>query len=84
MRYDKQDKNHKNSLIAQLIFIENDIKYDLGNNVALIEHPLTKTKIKRSMVANKTFYKGIWRNNISQNLLIKWYKSNYDILDELY
>jgi hypothetical protein len=84
MRHDKQDVNHIRSLTTELIFIENDIKYDFDNNVALIVHPLTKTKIKRSMVNNKTFYKGKWRENITQNLLIKWYKSENDIIDDLY
>ena len=84
MRYDKQDINHKKSLTTELIFIENDIKYDLGNNVAVIEHPVTKTKIKQSMIKQKTFYKGKWRENISKNLLIKWYNSMNDILDQLY
>jgi len=75
---------HILSLKNECIFIQNDISYELGNNVVVIEHPITKTKIKRSMVKNKTFYKGKWRENITQKLLIKWYHSNYDIIDELY
>ena len=83
MRYDKQDSNHKESLLNEMKFIENDIIYELMNNVILIEHPLTHTKIRKSLVSKKTFYKGVWRTDITINLLIKWYKSNYDIIDEL-
>ena len=84
MRDDERISKYIFSLENESIFIQNDISYEMGNNVALIEHPITTTKIKRSMVKNKTFYKGKWRENITQNLLIKWYKSEYDILDELY
>jgi uncharacterized protein YkuJ len=83
MRYSKQDSNHKMSLNQELIFIENDVNYTLGNNVMSIEHPLTHTKLKRSLVNNKTFYKGKWRTDISVKLIISWYSSNYDLLDEL-
>jgi uncharacterized protein YkuJ len=83
MRYEKQDKNYKTSLLQEEIFIVNDINYLLGNNVISIEHPVTHTKVRRSLVNNKTFYKGIWRQDITINLLINWYKSNYDIIDEL-
>jgi len=83
-RSDKKYVNHKMSLINELIFIENDITYELKNNVIIIEHPLTHTKIKRSIVNNKTFYKGKWRTNISAKLIISWYNSNYDLFDELY
>ncbi len=83
MRYANQDRNYKLSLTNELILIENDINYILGNNVVLIEHPITKIKIKRSLVNNKTFYKGKWRTNININLLIKWYKSDYDIIDNI-
>ena len=83
MRYSKQDSNHKMSLTQELIFIENDVNYTLGNNVIVIEHQLTHTKVKRSLVNNKTFYKGKWRTDISVKLIINWYSSNYDLLDEL-
>jgi hypothetical protein len=83
MRYSKQDSNHKMSLTQELTFIENDINYILGNNIVTIEHPLTHTKLKRSLVNNKTFYKGKWRTDISIKLIINWYNSYYDILDEL-
>jgi hypothetical protein len=83
MRYSKQDSNHKMSLTQELTFIENDINYILGNNTITIEHPLTHTKLKRSLVNNKTSYKGKWRNDISVKLIINWYNSNYDMLDEL-
>ena len=59
MRYSKQDSNHKMSLTQELTFIENDINYILGNNIITIEHPLTHTKLKRSLVNNKTFYKNM-------------------------
>jgi hypothetical protein len=71
------------SLTQELIFVENDINYILGNNIIVIEHPVTHTKLKRSLVNNKTFYKGKWRINISVKLIISWYSSNYDLLDEL-
>ena len=83
MRYSKQDSNHKMSLTQELIFIENDVNYTLGNNIITIEHPLTHTKLKRSLVNNKTYYKGKWRTDISVKLIINWYSSNYDLLDEL-
>jgi competence CoiA-like predicted nuclease len=83
MRYSKQYSNHKMSLTQELIFIENDVNYTLGNNVIVIEHQLTHTKVKRSLVNNKTFYKGKWRTDISVKLIINWYSSNYDLLDEL-
>lgn len=83
MRYHKQECNHKMALKQELVFIENDVNYTLGNNVITIEHPMTHTLLKRSLVNNKTFYKGKWRTNISINLIIGWYSSNYDMLDEL-
>jgi uncharacterized protein YkuJ len=83
MRYSKQDSNHKMSLRQELTFIENDINYTLGNNVIVIEHPFTHTKLKRSLVNNKTFYKGKWRTDISIKLIFSWYSSNQDLLDEL-
>ena len=70
-------------MLIHLTFIENDINYILGNNIITIEHPLTHTKLKRSLVNNKTSYKGKWRNDISVKLIINWYNSNYDMLDEL-
>jgi len=83
MRYSKQDSNHKMSLTQELTFIENDINYILGNNIITIEHPFTHTNLKRSLVNNKTFYKEKWRNDISIKLIINWYSSNYDLLDEI-
>jgi len=83
IRYSKQDNNHKMSLTQELIFVENDVNYTLGNNIIMIEHPLTHTKLKRSLVNNKTFYKGKWRTDISVKIIISWYISNYDLLDEL-
>lgn len=83
MRYRKQASNHKMSLNQELVFIENDINYTLGNNTIMLEHPLTHTTLKRSLVNNKTFYKGKWRTDISVKLIISWYSSNYDLLDEL-
>jgi len=83
MRYSKQYSNHKMSLTQELIFIENNVNYTLGNNVIVIEHQLTHTKVKRSLVNDKTFYKGKWRTDISVKLIINWYSSNYDLLDEL-
>ena len=66
-----------------MLFIENDVNYILGNNVIFIEHPFTHTKLKRSLVNNKTFYKGKWRTDISIKLIFTWYSSNQDLLDEL-
>ena len=83
MRYSKQDSNYKMSLRQELLFIENDVNYILGNNVIFIEHPFTHTKLKRSLVNNKTFYKGKWRTDISIKLIFTWYSSNQDLLDEL-
>jgi len=83
LRYSKQDSNRKMSLTQELIFVENDINYTLGNNIVVIEHPVTHTKLKRSLVNNKTFYKGKWRTDFSIKLIISWYSSNYDLLDEL-
>lgn len=85
MRFQKQDTNYKYSLKNQLLFIENDILYTLGNNVVTIEHPVTKTKIRRSIVTNKTFYKGKWIDRLQFNLLLNWYNSiNNDIIDSLF
>jgi hypothetical protein len=86
MRYSKQDSNYKMSLTQELIFIENDVNYTnafFENNIIVIEHPFTHTKLKRSLVNNKTFYKGKWRTDIPIKLIFSWYSSNYDLLDEL-
>jgi uncharacterized protein YkuJ len=83
MRYDKQEQNYKKSLTQELVFIEHDIHYVLGNNIITVEHPVTSTKLKRSLVNNKTFYKGKWRTDVSIKLIIDWYHSNYDLIDEL-
>lgn len=83
MRYSNQDSNYKASLINELTFIENDINYVLGNNIITIEHPLTHTKLKRSLVNNKTFYKGKWKTDISIKWIINWYNSYYNMIDEL-
>jgi hypothetical protein len=82
MRYLKQDRNQELSLRQEFEFIENDIDYtEFGCNVILIEHPVFHTKLKRSLVHNKTFYKGKWRNDISLKLIITWYNAIYDLLD---
>ena len=83
MRYDKQEQNYKKSLTQELVFIEHDIHYVLGNNIITVEHPVTRTKLKRSLVNNKTFYEGKWRTYISIKLIIDWYHSKYDLIDEL-
>lgn len=83
MRYSKQSYKNKFALSQELIFVENDVKYKLYNNVIEIQHPLTETKLKRSLVNNKTYYKGKWRNDVSIKLIIAWYSSKNDILDEL-
>jgi len=83
MRYNKQDNNYTLSLTNELIFIENNITYVLGNNIVVIEHPLTHTILRRSLVKNNTFYKGKWRTNISIKLIMQWYISTYDIIDDL-
>jgi len=83
MRYDKQEQNYKKSLTQELVFIEHDIHYVLGTNIITVEHPVTRTKLKRSLVNNKTFYEGKWRTYISIKLIIDWYHSNYDLIDEL-
>jgi hypothetical protein len=83
MRYAKQEQNYKKSLTQELGFIEHDIHYVLGNNIITVEHPVTSTKLKRSLVNNKTFYKGKWRTDVSIKLIIDWYHSNYDLIDEL-
>ena len=71
------------SLKNELLFIENNIIYEINNNVITIKHKITNTKLRRSLVNNKTFYKSEWKNNISINLIISWYNSDYDILDDL-
>ena len=83
MRYTKQYNNRVMSLTQELTFIENDIPYILGNNVITITHSKTQTQLKRSLVSNKTLYKGTWRNDISVKLIINWYNSYNDILDIL-
>ena len=75
MRYANQDRNHRMSFSQEMIFITNDIKYVLLNNVISIEHPSTHIKIRRSLVNNKTYYKGEWRRNISIDRILKWYQS---------
>ena len=82
MRYTKQDRNYIKSLNQELLFVENDIVYTLKNNVISIDHTITRTKIRRSLVNNKTFYKGKWRTDVSIKLIINWYNSNYDLIDE--
>lgn len=88
-------QKHINALEQELVFVENDVKYVLVLNFIIIKHPFTNTKIKVSLVSRKTwhkgqikqiskiFYKGQWRTNIYDTLIISWYHSNYDMLDEL-
>lgn len=75
MRYANQDANHRMSLSQEIVFIKNDVKYVLLNNVISIEHPSTHVKIRRSLVNNKTYYKGEWRKYISIDRILKWYQS---------
>ena len=74
MRYSKQCQNHEESLLSQLSLIENDIEFVLGNNVVSMEHPFTKTKIRRSLVNGKTFYKGKWTNKITFEMMLAWFR----------
>jgi hypothetical protein len=84
MRHSKQDQNYKKSLTNELLMINNDIEYIVVNNVITIEHPKTKTKIRRSLVSDKTFHKGKWFEKIFINSICKWYHSeNDDILNYL-
>lgn len=83
MRYEKQGRKHILSLCNELELVENDIEYKLGNNVVEIEQPVTHTKVRNSLVNNKTFYKGKWKSGIPLNMLILWYHSDNDILDSL-
>lgn len=84
MRYQEQGRKSRMAINNEKIFIINDIKYTLDNNVISIIHPVTNTKIRRSLVNNKTFYKGEWRKDITLNLLIEWYESSSnDILDKI-
>jgi len=76
MRYSKQDSNYKHSSLCQKAFIENNIKFTLGNHVATLEHPLTKTKIRQSLVHKKTYYNGKWTDKIPFDLLIAWFRSS--------
>jgi competence CoiA-like predicted nuclease len=82
MRWAKQDANYKTSLKQQLWFTENDVEYTLGNSIIVIEHPLTHTQLTRSLVSNKTRYKGKeWRTDISVQSIIDWYKDSPDLFD---
>ncbi len=82
MRYAKQDENYRMSLTQQLRLIENDVDYTLGNNVIVIEHPLTHIQLTRSLVNNKTRYRGKeWRTDISLGSIINWYKNSPDLFD---
>jgi len=74
-------ENMKRSLTQELKFIENDIFYKKEKNGKVIEHPLTHTKLTTSMFHDKILYKGKWRTDISIQLIINWYSSNYDLLD---
>jgi hypothetical protein len=84
MRDSKQHSNHNIALEREKVFIQNNIKYELGNHVIVITHPITQTKIRRSLIKNKTYYKNIWRDNITIPLIIAWYNAQTDIIDELY
>ena len=85
----------KKDLLYELNFIENDINYirythDLRityeyDDVKYIEiiHSVTRTHIAINLLNNRTLYKSKWRNDISANLIIAWYNSKDDIIDEL-
>ena len=76
MRNSKQDSNYKHSILSQITLIENDITFTLGNNVATMEHPFTKTKIRQSFVNKKTYHNGKWTNKIPFELLVAWFRSS--------
>jgi hypothetical protein len=77
MRYSNQDHNDRKSSHQQSILINYDIKYTLGNNVVTIIHPIFKTKIRRSLVNNKTFYNGQWRTDIPISKINIWYHNKF-------
>jgi hypothetical protein len=66
--------NAKQCLLSQIRLIENDISFTLANNIYSLEHPLTGTKVKHSLVKEKTFYNGKWHNNIRLPMLVNWFR----------
>lgn len=78
IRYKKQEDKYKRSLKHEIKFIENDVEYIIENNIASIRHKITNTKIRKSLVNNKTYFNGKWRDYISIELIISWYHSNSD------
>jgi hypothetical protein len=79
MRYANQYNKYKKSLEIELEFIEADVDYiENNNNIISIVHKKTNTKIRRSLVNNKTYFNKKWRTNISTRLIIKWYYSESD------
>lgn len=76
---------------AELVNIENNIdllnKHNItsqvSNNILTLIHPITNTKIRKSLRQDKTQYKGEWRTNITMIMIIKWYKSNSESSDDI-
>jgi competence CoiA-like predicted nuclease/uncharacterized protein YkuJ len=84
-RWAKQYDNYKTSLKQQLWFTENDVDYNLGNNVIEIKHPLTQKILKRSLVSNQTLFRGTkWISNISNKQILVWYKEIPELFDSYF
>lgn len=77
LRWSRQQSNEIKALEIEIWMIKNDIDYVIKNHVAYIEHPLTCEKIRRSLIKNKTFYKGKWIPHIPLKCICNWYHSNY-------
>jgi len=75
-----QEGYHGN--VSLPLLVENDIEYTLGNNIVYITHPIFNIKIRRSVVHNKTYYKGKWRTDFPVSKIITWYKNEIP-LEEL-
>jgi uncharacterized protein YkuJ len=75
MRHMNQQYNHRKSVNTLICFETENIEYIEGNNVITIFHPISKIKIRRSLINDKTFYSGKWSTNMKFNDIIEWYRS---------
>jgi hypothetical protein len=74
-RKKNQKYNEVNAYNIESILNDNNIAFTQYNRVITIIHPYTKEKIRRSMIANKTYFQKEWTTSITFQDIIAWYKS---------
>jgi hypothetical protein len=75
LRREEQRKKSYTANKHEGILNQYQITYKEQNRVATIQHPVTGTVIRRSLVKNKTWVSGAWNPYLTIYDIVHWYKS---------